>query len=126
MLGAVDMRAELGTFLAELAVFRKGKDLEAAAVGQDRLVPRIETMEAAGTLKDVDARTEIKMIRIAEDDLRPRVRLQFRNVYGLDGALRPDGHENRRFNHAVCRVYQAGTGVRLWVCMLYFKFHAAK
>ena len=64
MLRAVDVRAEICALGVELAVLGEGEDLEAAAVGQDRPVPSVETMQAARLLKDGRPWAEIKMVGV--------------------------------------------------------------
>ncbi len=51
--------------------FRQGKDLETAAVGEDRFRPVHERMQAAGLLHQAFPRLQVQVIGIGEDDLRP-------------------------------------------------------
>ena len=70
------------------------KDLEAAAVRQDRAVPVLEAMEAAGFPEGVQSGTEIEMVGVAENDFRADILLQIPVIHALDGADGPDGHED--------------------------------
>ena len=49
------------------------------------------------------------MVRISEDDLRAQV-LEIAVRDGLDGALRPNGHERRRLHHAMRRAHLTPPG----------------
>ena len=49
------------------------------------------------------------MVGVAQDDLRAE-RVQLVGVDALDGALRPDGHEDGRAHLAVCGREHAGAG----------------
>src|SRR5579863_6485756 len=83
----------------DLANLREAEDLEAAAVGKNGMWPVDEAMQPAGGVDDVEAGTDVEMIRVAEDDLCPHF-AQFARVEGLDTALRADRHEDRSVNHA--------------------------
>ncbi len=56
----------------------------------------------------------VEMVGISKNDLGTKF-VQFGGGDGLDGALRADGHENRRFNDAAARLQAAspGTGGRI-------------
>ena len=118
MLAAVDVRAELGTLLAQLADAGKGEHLETTAVGQHRAVETIELVQAARLLQHVEARSEVQVIGIAQNDLRLDVLLQLRQVHALDGTHGAHRHEDRRLYLPVVGRYQACAGIGLAVCIL--------
>jgi hypothetical protein len=49
---------------------RQREHLEAAGIGEDRAVPARETVQAAVRLDDLEARPQVQVEGIAEDDLR--------------------------------------------------------
>ena len=84
----------------DLANGGQAEDLKAAAVGQDRPRPIDKPVQPAGGADDVQARAEVEVITVAEDDLGAHL-AQFARVHRLDAALRADGHEDGRIHHAV-------------------------
>ena len=72
----------------------QGKDLEAAAVGQDGPVPRGEGVEAAGPAQDVEAGAQVEMVCVAQDDLGLDVFFEFFMENALHGADGPHRHED--------------------------------
>ena len=103
VLRAVDVRLEFGSLLRDLATLGEAEDLIAAAVGQDRAVPADEAMQSAAARDELVTRTQVKVIGVAEDDLRARI-LEVREERPLYGALRADGHEGGRLHDAVRRL----------------------
>ena len=118
MLAAVDVRAELGTLLAQLADAGEGEHLETTAVGQHRAVEAVELVQAARLLQHVEARTEVQVVGVAQNDLRLDVVLQLRQVHALDGAQGTYGHEDGSLDLPVVGRYQACAGIGLAVCIL--------
>jgi hypothetical protein len=66
---AIDRRRERDAFLGDLAQFAEREHLEAARIGQDRLVPADELVQAA-VVSTRPARAQPQVERVAEDDLR--------------------------------------------------------
>ena len=118
VLAAVDVRTELGPFLAQLADAGEGKHLETTAVGQHRAVEAVELVQAARLLQHVEARTEVQVVGVAQNDLRLDVLLQLRQVHTLDGTHGTHRHEDRRLYLPVVGRYQACAGIGLAVCIL--------
>ena len=94
------MRAEFDAVRFDFPDFGEAEDLEAAAVGENRLFPIHEFVQPAGGADDVESGTQIEMVGVAEDDLRAHL-AEFARVERLDAGLRADGHEHRRFHHAM-------------------------
>ena len=118
VLRSVDVRAEEGALLVQFAILREGKDLKAAAVGQDRFAPGVEAMQAARLFEDSRSGAQIEVIGVAQDDLRLNLLLQFREMHPFDGALRADRHKNRCLDGAVIGRDQPRPCVRERVGML--------
>jgi hypothetical protein len=85
------------------------KHLEAAGVGEDRVRPGHEPVQAAERGDPLGAGPEVQVVRVAEHDLGPQ-RLQLVRQHGLDGGLRADRHEDGRRHRAVGGVQHAGAG----------------
>jgi hypothetical protein len=86
--------------------------LEAARVGEDRPLPAGEPVQAAGGADDLEARAQVQVVGVAEDD--PGVegrRLELAGGHGLDRALGADRHEHRQRDRAARGVQPAGPGV---------------
>ena len=96
MAGTVDVRREGAAVRRQLADGAEGEYLETAAVGEDRAVPSLEAVQAAGLPEDAEPGAQIEVISIAEDDLGPDIFLQIPMVHALDAAHRADGHEDGR------------------------------
>ena len=70
---AVEVRAELDAVLGHLAHRRQAEHLVAAAVGQDRVRPADERVQAAGARDQLVAGPQVQVVGVAEDDLRAGV-----------------------------------------------------
>ena len=92
--GAVYVGGEGAAFVLQFADRSQGEDLEAAAVRQDGAVPAFEPVESAGLVKHVEARTEIEVIGVPEDDLGTYILFQIPVIDAFDGPYSPDGHED--------------------------------
>ena len=79
------------------AELRERENLEAAAVGQDRLVPVHELVETTRGTDDLATRAEIQVVGIAEQDLGAGIGDLLRGE-PLDRGLRAHRHEDRRAN----------------------------
>ena len=123
MLRPVDMRAEAAAFLRKFPATGQREDLKPAAVGQNRTVPRAETMQAAGSLQNIGPRTQVQMIGIAQNDLCARLVRQVAVKHALDAAYGTHGHENGRFDRPVVGRNQSGAGRAAGIGMKQFEVH---
>src|SRR3989338_1105455 len=89
MLAAVDMGSELDPLVGHFSHLGERKDLKAAGVGQDRLVPVDELVQAAGLSYQLMAGTQKEMIGIAEQYLRADL-VDIPHRHRLDRPLRAD------------------------------------
>src|SRR5215510_34104 len=94
------MRAELYALFPNLSQVAEAEDLEPAAVGQNRAVPRNEFAQPAQLEDGFVAGPEKKVIGVSENDSRVEV---FEHLLrdGLDRAGGPDRHEDGRLDLAV-------------------------
>ncbi len=83
MLRTVYVGAEGTSLRSEFPDGGEGEYLESAAVSQYRPVPGNESVETSGGLEDFQPRSEIKVVRVAENDLGLDVLLQIPVVYTL-------------------------------------------
>ena len=72
VLRSVDVRPERHAVVRQRTEVAQAEDLEAAAVGQDRAVPRHEAVEAAEALDEVDTGPQEEVVRVRQHDLRAR------------------------------------------------------
>ncbi len=63
---AVEVGTEMDALVGDGAELRQREDLEASAIGQNRLVPVHELMETAGGAHDLAARAEVQVVGVAE------------------------------------------------------------
>ncbi len=98
MRAAIDMGLKGHTLVIDLVQVCERKDLKPATVRQDRSLPVHETMQLTEPLDPLMSRPEVKMIRIAQNDLRPHA-LKILGAHGLHSSLRSHGHEDRRLDH---------------------------
>ncbi len=110
MLAAVDMAAEMRSFLLQLALACKREHLKTAAVSEDRAFPADEPVQAAGCADNVAPGPQVQVVRVAKYDLRLDVIAQLPLVDSLDTADSTHRHENRRVDSAVICGYDPGTG----------------
>ena len=115
---AINMALERDTFLLDFAAVRQRIYLIATTIGQDGALPSIEAMQAAHLSQRIEAGAQIKVISIAEDDLRSYVVYEFVLVYGLNGARRAHRHENGCLDSAVRSFDRGRTSAGIRVCML--------
>ena len=100
---AVQVRTEFDAMGLDFANGGQAEDLEPAAVGQDGRRPIDKAVEAAGGADDVQARADVEVVGVAENDLAAHL-AQLARVNRLDAALGAHRHEYRRINHTVrCR-----------------------
>ena len=79
--------------------FGQAEHLEATAVSQNGKRPVDKPVKTSGGANDFQTGPYIKMVRIAEDNLRAHLP-QFTRVERLDAALSTDGHKNGRIDGA--------------------------
>ena len=99
---SVDMRLEGHAALAELAQLGEAHHLKAAGIGEDRMGPVHEFVQAPERGDPLGPRRQHQVIGVGEHDVvaeRPhRIR-----VHGLDGRGGADRHEGGRADHAARR-----------------------
>ncbi len=110
---AVEVVLETHALFGDFAQFRQRPDLEAAGVGEHRLLPGGESMESAELADQLMAGPEPEVVGVSEDDLGAEF-LDFRRMQGFDRALGADRHEDRRFDRAMGQ-NQACRGGRSWM-----------
>ena len=96
----VKMRAEPRAFFVHRPPRREAEHLIAAAVGENRPRPTDEPVQPAAACDEVAAWAQIKMIRVAEQDLGAQ-RFEVAVGHALHRPLRADRHERRRLHVAV-------------------------
>lgn len=100
---AVEMRAEFHAVLVNLAAFCQAENLITPTIGEDWLVPAHELVEAAAPSNQLIARPKHQVIGVSKDDARADL-VQVTRRQRFNRALRPDRHEDGRFDFAVsCR-----------------------
>ncbi len=97
---AVDVRAEDGLLLGDLADGREAEELEAAAIGQDRAVPAHEAVQAAQVADHLLARPQGQVIGVGQHHLGPGL-AELLDFQSLDARLGGHGHEGGHFHR--CR-----------------------
>ena len=117
---AVDGRREFDAFLGDLAHGPQAEHLEAAGVGQDRLLPTHESMQSTMSFDDIGTRTQPQVKRVPEDDLRADF-VELVGRHRLHRAVGADGHEHRRLHDAMCE--RKGSASRGAVGVSHFKLH---
>src|SRR5215470_11694969 len=94
------MRAELHAILPNFSQVAEAEDLEPAAVGQNRAIPRDELAQSAQFEDGLVTGPQKKMVGVPENDAGIEI---FEHLLGdsLDRAGGPDRHEDRRFDLAM-------------------------
>ena len=124
MFRAVNMTTELATLLSEFADTGEREHLKTTRVGQNRTIPGIELVQSTCLAEDIQSRTEIQMVGIAQNDLRLDLFAKLGEMHRLHTSHRTDGHEDGGLNLTVIGGDQSCTGVTRIVTMLYLKSHA--
>ena len=106
-LAAVDMTAEPYALFVHLADIGQRKHLKTAAVRQDRSFPSFESVQAACLTQDLRTRAQEQMIRVAQDDLRLDIVLQFLTLNALNRPYCSDRHKDGRQDIAVVGMYHS-------------------
>src|SRR3989442_1602302 len=97
----IEMRTKLDAVRLDLSYSRQAENLKAAAVGQNRMWPIDELMQAAGGANDVHAGAKGEMVGIAEENFRPHLP-QFAGVKRLNAPLCSHRHKDGSVNDTVC------------------------
>ena len=115
-LRAVEVRAEFHALFPDLPQFAEAEDLEPAAVGQNRAIPRDEFAQPAQIEDGFVSGPEKKMVSVSENDSRVEA---FEHLLGdgLDCAGGPDRHEDGRLDLAVGGPDPSGPRLRSRVFM---------
>ena len=100
VVGPVNVAFEAGAILVHGAFARKGKNLEAAGVGQHGPVPVHEAVDAAEFFKHRRTGPKKQVIGVGEEDAGAGG-LESLDGLGLHGRLRANRHEDRGLNLAV-------------------------
>lgn len=102
----------------EFAYARERKYLKASAIGQYGFFPSVELVQSTGPFENIEPRTQVEMVGVAQYDLSLYVVAQLVLVYRFDTAHSPYGHEYGGLYRSVIGGDKAGTGVALRVGML--------
>ena len=100
------MALERHALLLNRADTRERKYLESTAVGQNRLVPVHEVVQAARLLHEVFAGAQVQVVGVRQQNLRADF-LHLAGRHGFHARCRANRHVNRRLNVAVRRVQHA-------------------
>jgi hypothetical protein len=90
--GAIEMRTEARALFGNGPARREAEHLIAAAVGEDRLLPSDEPVEAAHARDEIVAGPQIEVIGVAQQNLRADV-FEIAMRHTLHRTLGADGHE---------------------------------
>ena len=85
-------------FFFNLSAVRQGIHLESAAVGEYRAFPAIETVNTASFAQYIEARAQVKVVGIAQANLRLNIIAQFVLVYSFYRRRSTNRHKNRGLN----------------------------
>src|SRR5947209_19199969 len=110
----------MNSVLAHAAQVFEAKDLIPAAVGQDGTVPCHETMQSTRLFDKIDARPQIQMVGIGQNDLGADL-AQFMRGRCLNRSLGCYWHECRRLYRAVSRTHQAKTSLGVGILLYHAK-----
>ena len=100
------MALEGYAFLFDLPDTRQGKDLESAAVRQDRAVPAHKPVQAARFPDQGFARPQVQVVGIGQEDLCADL-LHLPRRHRLDAGAGAHGHIDRRGDISVRRMQHA-------------------
>jgi len=120
MPGAVDVGLKQDALFGDLPQRPEAEDLIAAAVRQYRPGPVHELVEPSRRRDDSVPRSEVQVIGVAQDYLRPQFPDHVRRQ-GLHRSLGPHGHEGRGINDSVRRTHPCQTGAAVFVLFYQFK-----
>src|SRR5262245_40996187 len=115
------MRSKRHPAFIQCSTRGKTEYLVPAAVGEDRMRPSHEGVQAAAPCDQVVARSEVEVVRVAKDD-RGASLLEIARRHRFDCALRANRHEHRRFDDTMRRGQSAAPCTA--VVMRQFKRHS--
>jgi hypothetical protein len=107
---AIEMGLEQDAVICDLAEAAQAEDLKAARIGEDGVGPGHEAVQAAEAADEVRAGADEEMICVGEQNLDTEISREIPLRQPLYRGLRPDRHEDRRFDSGVGRVEQTGAG----------------
>ncbi|OGJ59522.1 hypothetical protein A2881_01570 [Candidatus Peribacteria bacterium RIFCSPHIGHO2_01_FULL_55_13] len=111
VLASIHMRTECHAGIVNRADPGHGKDLVAAAIREDRLLPVDEMMQPSCLGHRVFSGMQMQMVRVAQQDLRAE-REKILMCESFHRARRSHGHEERCFDGAVRGLQPATTAYR--------------
>ena len=108
MFAAIKMRLETDPVLVDFTQSSQTEHLKAAAVGENRTIPVHEFMQATEASHPLMTRTQVKVIGVAQDNLRADL-LKLLRHHPFDRTLSTHRHEGRCFNSASTRMNSSAT-----------------
>src|SRR5207302_4104280 len=108
--GAVYVGPKPNTLLFDLSQPGETEHLISAAVGENGCVPSHKPVQAPGPSNNLDARSEIQMVRVAQED-RSLDFNQLPRREGLYAGLSAHRHERRGMNRAMIGAQYSGTSI---------------
>src|SRR2546427_8763863 len=105
--GTVQVRPEVDAVLGDLTQTFQAHHLEASAVGEDRMRPGDEAVQAAGGPHGLVPGPQVKMIGVGQQDLDAQP-LEILLGHAFDAARRADRHEGGSLDDSVGRMEEAG------------------
>ena len=100
MFRAIEMRTKRDAVVGHFAEIAQAEDLKAARIGEDRVRPRHEFMQAAHLADQLMAGPEIQMIGIRKQNLNAEL-FEILLRLSLDRRGCANRHEDRRLDHAM-------------------------
>ena len=104
---AVEVGLEDHAILADFGELVEAEDLESAGIGEDGARPGHEFVESAEVPDGLVAGPQEEMVGVRQDDLGIEFNFDVAGEDAFQGGLRPDWHEDRGFNDAMCGVDQS-------------------
>ena len=92
---AINMARETHALFRHLADVGQREDLVTARIGQNGACPTLKLMQTARLIENISARTQEKMVSVAQNNLRMNIIHKVATMHALDRAYRADRHENR-------------------------------
>ena len=123
VLGTVQMAAKCATFLCKFTYAGQGEYLKTARVGEYRLVPTVEFVQSSCLFQNLGARSQIKVVGIAQYDLCLYFLFQVAHGKPFHASYSAHGHEDGSLDLAMIGGNQASAGICLGVGMQKFKCH---
>ena len=115
---AVHVAVEGHPLLRDLPQLRQRKNLESAAVGQNRFFPGHELVQAAQVANQFITGAHVQMVSVGQLDLTADCLQILRRERALDGRLRADIHKHRRLDRTVRRCKRAAARMAVFANQL--------